>query len=68
MLRDDIADELESYSRWAMDKCIAFDAGEITDEDLPFICGEKCEMLDKAAREIKALRKKIAGIEKVLAT
>ena len=63
---EDIAKELRDYSRWAMRKCQAFDAGEIGDDELPFFTGDTCAMLDKAYEEIRDLRSKLAAVRRAV--
>ncbi|WP_027237820.1 hypothetical protein [Leisingera caerulea] len=63
---EDIADELESLARYSMRRCQDFDAGKINEDELPFIDGDKCETLRRAAEELRALRSKVQKAQAAL--
>ncbi len=65
-MHDDIADELESISRYSLRRCQEFDDGKIGQDDLNFVDGTLCAKLDIAVDEIRDLRARLEAVRKAV--
>lgn len=65
-MHDDIADELESVSRYALRRCRDFDDGKIELDGLHFVDGTLCAKLDIAVDEIRDLRARLEAVRKAV--